>query len=352
MSTLTDHEWENFTSQYLDIHLLQTAAWGELKAHFGWSVERIVVGDLGAQVLFRTVIPGVTMAYIPKGPVGLTNQSELGWENFLAEIDRVCRKKHAFLLEIEPDAWESASQRETQEPNEGAWIEPFIDRLPPGLQISQHSIQPPRTIVVNLAAAEEYILNRMKQKTRYNIRLAQRSDVKVFPTDNLDLFSEMIQETGERDQFGVHDLNYYQSCFNIFKPLGQCELLLARFEDEPLAMLMVFARGRRAWYLYGASRDIYREKMPTYLLQWEAMRWAIQHGCQTYDLWGVPDKDLETLEANFSGRSAGLWGVYRFKRGFGGTLLRSAGPWNRIYNPFLFRIYHYWLQRSKGDDAR
>ena len=352
MATLTDHEWENYTSQYPDIHLLQSAAWGELKARFGWSVERIVVGDLGAQVLFRTVIPGVIIAYIPKGPVGLTSPSKLGWENFLAEIDRVCREKHAFLLEIEPDAWKSNSRRETQEPNEGAWIEPFFDMLPPGLQTSPHSIQPPRTIVVNLAAEEEHILKRMKQKTRYNIRLAQRSDVKVSSSDNLDLFSEMIQETGERDQFGVHDLNYYQSCFNLFHPLGQCELLLARFEDEPLAMLMVFARGRRAWYLYGASRDIHREKMPTYLLQWEAIRWAIQHGCQTYDLWGVPDEDLETLETNFSDRSAGLWGVYRFKRGFGGTLLRSAGPWNRVYNPFLFRIYRYWLQRSKGGGTR
>lgn len=352
MTTLTGHEWEDFTSQYPDIHLLQTAAWGELKAHFGWSVERIVVGDLGAQVLFRTIIPGVTMAYIPKGPVGLTSPSALGWENFLAGIDRVCRKNHAFLLEIEPDAWESASRRETQVSNEGAWIEPFFDTLPTGLQISPHSIQPPRTIVVNLAADEEFILNRMKQKTRYNIRLAQRSDVKVSSTDDLDLFFEMIQETGERDQFGVHDLNYYQSCFKLFKPHAQCELLLARFEDEPLAMLMVFAHGRRAWYLYGASRDIHREKMPTYLLQWEAMRWAIQHGCQTYDLWGVPDEELETLENNFSDRSAGLWGVYRFKRGFGGTLLRSAGPWNRIYNPFLFRIYRYWLQRSRGGGTR
>jgi len=352
MTSLTKHEWENFTSQYPDIHLLQSAAWGELKAHFGWSVERIGAGDLGAQVLFRTVIPYVTMAYIPKGPVGLTSPSEPGWENFLAEIDRVCRKKHAFLLRIEPDAWESASRIETQEPNQAAWVEPFFDSLPPGLQFSPYSIQPPRTIVVSLAAAEELILNRMKQKTRYNIRLAQRSEVKISSTDNLDLFSEMIQETGERDQFGVHDRYYYQSCFKIFKPLGQCELLLASFEDEPLAMLMVFARGRRAWYLYGASRNIHREKMPTYLLQWEAIRWAIQHGCQTYDLWGVPDEDLETLEANFSDRSAGLWGVYRFKRGFGGALLRSAGPWERIYNPFLFRIYRYWLQRSKGGGTR
>ena len=349
MTILTNHEWEQFTSQYPDIHLLQSAAWGELKRQFGWSVERGVVGSLGAQVLFRNLLPGITMAYIPKGPVGLTSPSDPGWEYFLAEIDRLCKRKHAFLLKIEPDAFEYGSKEKYPNNLEGSWVEPFFDAPPVGLKASQFSIQPPRTIMVNLAFTEELILNRMKQKTRYNIRLAQRSEVKVTATDNLALFSEMIQETGERDQFGVHDQHYYASCFNYFKPLGQCELLLASYESEPLAMIMVFALGCRAWYLYGASRNLYRAKMPTYLLQWEGMRWAIQHGCQTYDLWGVPDEDLETLEAQFSERSAGLWGVYRFKRGFGGTLLRSAGPWERIYNPVLYRFYDYWLRRSRRD---
>ena len=79
--------------------------------------------------------------------------------------------------------------------------------------------------------------------------------------------------------------------------------------------------------------------MPNHLLQWEAMRWARYQGCTEYDLWGVPDADLDTLEANFKQQTAGLWGVYRFKRGFGGKLLRSAGPWDRVYKPFLYRLY-------------
>jgi Uncharacterized protein involved in methicillin resistance len=86
----------------------------------------------------------------------------------------------------------------------------------------------------------------------------------------------------------------------------------------------VFARGRRAWYVYGASNDQERNRMPTYLLQWEAMRWARARGAEEYDLWGVPDADEETLEAHFTERSDGLWGVYRFKRGFGGQVKRAA----------------------------
>lgn len=85
--------------------------------------------------------------------------------------------------------------------------------------------------------------------------------------------------------------------------------------------------------------------MPTYLLQWEAMRWAASRGCEEYDLWGVPDAPEAELEENFSNRNDGLWGVYRFKRGFGGELVRSAGAWDRVYHPQLYRLY---LRYMKG----
>ncbi|OGO18266.1 MAG: hypothetical protein A2Z14_19730 [Chloroflexi bacterium RBG_16_48_8] len=81
--------------------------------------------------------------------------------------------------------------------------------------------------------------------------------------------------------------------------------------------------------------------MPTYLLQWEAMKWAQNKGCAWYDLWGVPDESLETLERDFTSRQDGLWGVYRFKRGFGGKLVRSIGAWDRVYIPSLYRIYRW-----------
>ena len=93
-----------------------------------------------------------------------------------------------------------------------------------------------------------------------------------------------------------------------------CDLLVAEYDGRLLAGLMVFARGSRAWYFYGASNDEERNRMPAYLLQWEAMRWAKSRGCSEYDLWGVPDAEEDALEEGFSTRSDGLWGVYRFKR--------------------------------------
>jgi lipid II:glycine glycyltransferase (peptidoglycan interpeptide bridge formation enzyme) len=102
---------------------------------------------------------------------------------------------------------------------------------------------------------------------------------------------------------------------------------------------MVFANGLRAWYVYGASNNEERNRMPTYLLQWEAIRWAKSKGCEEYDLWGVPDENEEMLEANFESRHDGLWGVYRFKRGFGGELKRAAQALDKVYNPLLYWVY-------------
>jgi lipid II:glycine glycyltransferase (peptidoglycan interpeptide bridge formation enzyme) len=121
---------------------------------------------------------------------------------------------------------------------------------------------------------------------------------------------------------------------------------MADFEGEDLAGLMVFFQGKRAWYFYGASSGKRRDLMPAYAVQWEAMRWAREKGCTLYDLWGVPDEDEDKLESQFESRTDGLWGVYRFKRGFGGKLVRSAGPWDRVYNPALYRLYLWWAQRG------
>ena len=87
--------------------------------------------------------------------------------------------------------------------------------------------------------------------------------------------------------------------------------------------------------------------MPAYLLQWEAMRWARAHGCTEYDLWGVPDEAEESLEAQFETRHDGLWGVYRFKRGFGGRVRRSARTWERVYIPALYRLIGWYTSRRR-----
>lgn len=344
MSNLSLAEWNEFLSNCPDAHLLQTGAWGELKSEFGWEPVRLAVGSgdrsWGAQILFRRFPLGLTFAYLPKGPLHQggadgSDHPDAG-HAFWIEVDQLCRSRRAVFLKVEPDDW-------VINPNE------WEGKLPEGFRISTQAIQPQRTIVVDLRGSEEEILARMKQKTRYNIRLAAKKGVSVRSSSDIDIFFHLMQATGERDQFGIHNLEYYQRAFNRFKPAGACELLLAEFDSEPLAALMVFTAGNRSWYLYGASASLYRERMPTYLLQWEAMKWARSVGCTQYDLWGIPDHDQEILETEFSHRSDGLWGIYRFKRGFGGTVHRSAGSWDRVYQSLPYNLYLRWVNRGRSE---
>ena len=327
MSDPSPLEWDNFLSRHPEAHILQTSAWGELKVAFGWRAFRLQQGEAGAQMLIRRLLPGIHLAYIPRGPVGYD------WQSILPAVDEICHQHHVVFLKVEPDLWDS---------------EPEKSSPPPGFVSSPHSIQPPRTLILDLSGDEQVVLGRMKQKTRYNINLALKKGVVIHPTSDLDIFHSLIELTAQRDRFGAHQLDYYRRAYELFHPLGQCELFLAEYEHNPLAALMVFAYGKRAWYFYGGSSNSHRERMPNYLLQWEAMRWARSQGCNEYDFWGVPDADLETLEAGFTQRSDNLWGVYRFKRGFGGVLRRTAGPWDRIYQPLLYRLYLLW-QKNRRD---
>lgn len=328
MTTLDAQAWQNFLSDHPEAHILQSAAWGELKSAFGWEPVWLQDGGCGAQILFRKLPLGFTVAYIPKGPVGED------WQSLWPEVDAVCRKNRAIFLKIEPDGWENQSNE---------WAERFANFLP------SEPVQPRRTVEVSLEGGEEDWLARMKQKTRYNIRLAEKKEVVIRLSNDITAFYQLMQTTGERDNFGVHSLAYYQKAFDLFAENDSCALLHAEFSGQLLAGLMVFAQGSRAWYFYGASSNLERNRMPAYLLQFEAMRWAAARGCMIYDMWGIPDVDEEQLEQQFSGRGDGLWGVYRFKRGFGGEVRRSVGAWDKIYQPALYRLYQLYSRRRGGE---
>ena len=320
-------DWNHFLSQHPDAHLLQTGEWGELKSAFGWKPVRIISRDSGVQILFRKLPLGFSIGYIPKANVGTS---------LWTETDSICKQNRAIFLKFEPDLWND------QKPEAPALSE--VEGWNLKLETSPHNIQPPRTLIVDIRGSEDKILARMKQKTRYNIRLAEKKGVTVRSWDDVDSFHKMMLVTGGRDGFGVHSLEYYKRAYELLHPKGMCEILLAEYEGKPLAALFVARNENHAYYLYGASTDEERNRMPTYLLQWEAMKWAKAHGCEEYDLWGVPDEDEATLEANFETRRDGLWGVYRFKRGFGGELKRATQAMDRVYNPLWYKLYLWYMK--------
>jgi lipid II:glycine glycyltransferase (peptidoglycan interpeptide bridge formation enzyme) len=326
MDLLNAKEWQAFIDQHPETHILQTPAWGMLKSHYGWTPKFVKDGEVGAMVLFRSLPLGLKIAYIPRGPIG-----EPPWQALWQSVDDLCQKERAIFLRVEPDIWSPTS-------------DDFLKINLPNFNQTEHSVQPPRTIMIDLTKSDDDLLMEMKSKTRYNIRLAERKDVIVSASDDVATFYKMMLTTGSRDAFGIHTLDYYQRAYDLFAPLGMCKLLIATYQGNPLAGLMAFAHGNTAWYFYGASNNAERNRMPTYLLQWEAMQWAKEKDCQVYDLWGIPDQPEEALEDSFLDRSDGLWGVYRFKRGFGGDVKRTIGTWDRIYRPMMYKLYQLWAK--------
>lgn len=308
------------------MHLLQTPNWNTFKSEFGWqgTAVRLPHTATDTQILYRPLPFGLKIAYVPKGP-------DLDWQNTttalegLQKLMSVARKPGVIFLKVEPDI-----------PAIPAAEKLFVRC---GFQRGK-AIQPAATILVDIALPDDEILARMKSKTRYNIRLAAKKGVTVRTGTEADLpaFCRLMDITAVRDGFGVHPPEYYRAVMRHFPPDSRV-LLLAEYDGQPLAVLMAFAWDGVGYYLYGASGNEYRNKMPAYLLQWEAMRWAKAHGCHTYDLWGIPDVPAETLERDFLNRHDGLWGVYRFKRGFGGHPQHSIGAFDRPYSKLMYRLF-------------
>jgi len=322
--------WDRFVNASQG-HILQTSTWGELKSGFGWDHEIVMVDGAngivsGAMILFRRVPLRLgVIAYVPRGPI-VDWADEAAVKTLFAAIDYVAKDRRAALLKIEPDVEDTTKARQQMRDL--------------GFRPSPQTVQPPRTIMLDITGTEEQILARMNQGTRRKIRTAEKRDVTVRRGEGADLasFSTLSEQTGERDGFNVHSPEYFRAVFDLFAARYGA-LFMASLDQRDLAGLMVLAIGRRAWYLYGASSNEERERMPNYALQWHAMQWARSKGCTQYDLWGIPDEDEAVLETQFQERHDGLWGVYGFKRGFGGRVYRSLGAWDRVYNPAIYTAY-------------
>jgi lipid II:glycine glycyltransferase (peptidoglycan interpeptide bridge formation enzyme) len=331
--TPTDSQWAAFVAAQPRAHVLQQPEWGTLKAAYGWGVERVALADgdkvvAGAQILFRALPFRLgTMAYLPMG--GFATRDDL-WQPLWNAIDACAKRRRAAFLKWEPGIYGH---------------EPTPDFARFGFQSSQQTVQPPNTILIDISGSEDTILARMNQGTRRKIRQSQKNDVRYYEGTRADVakFNGMMQTTGSRNAFGVHAPDYYELAYDLFVPQSAA-LILAEHEGDSLAGIMVFALGKTAWYLYGASSNEKRNLMAAYGVQWAAIQWAKARGCTVYDLWGIPDADEATLEAQFETRSDGLWGVYGFKRGWGGEVVRSAGAWDKVYNPPIYKLYQLALR--------
>jgi lipid II:glycine glycyltransferase (peptidoglycan interpeptide bridge formation enzyme) len=363
--------WNDLIAGLPQPHILQTWQWGQVKAAYGWQpffalwtagdssrVDFEVAADpaelaapaLGANkvraaglVLLRNVSLGGSAArlkviYVPKGPL-------LDWDDaslrrqVLDDLKQLAKRLGAIFIKIDSDVLVGSGapgDPKTHETALGGAVQ--ADLASRGWVESAEQIQFRNTVLIDLDAGEDELLGRMKQKTRYNIRLAERKGVQVRLGSQPDfpLLYRMYAETSLRDGFVIRPQDYYECVWSTFMQAGMLEPLIAELPGEVLAAIMLFRFGKRAWYLYGMSGDLHREKMPNYLLQWEAICRARAAGCQVYDLWGAPEIFDE---------SDPLWGVFRFKDGFGGQVARYLGAWDLPVNRWMYRLYTQILPR-------
>jgi len=329
-------DWNTLVAREPSFSLLQAWEWGTFKEEAGWKAYRVAVQDqgsliAGAQMLIKSAPLGVaSMAYVPRGPVG-------DWLNeavmplLLDELHRIARGHRAVFLRIEPSLLDDS---------------PCASKLQSyGFKSSLYTNQPRATIVVDLSQGMEALMMQLHQKTRYNIRYAAKQGVtvRVGTQEDLPMFHRLMEITGQRGEFAVRSLDYYQQEWQTFSATDQMKLFIASYQNKPIAVNMTAVFGGCGAYLHGGSSGQHGNLQPNYLIMWEAMQWAYAQGCYTFDLWGIPDElgisvyqKGEELPVNE--RTDGLWGVYRFKRGFSRNIWLFASAHDYAYSPFLYAM--------------
>jgi len=347
--------WQTALAQLPNAHALQSWTWGEFKSRWGWEAMPMtlaVAGNrwepLAAALVLKRRIPRTPFCvlYVPKGPAFDYHDAALRRRVF-QQLEKIAHRERAIFLKIDPEvvrSWGLEGSRAS--PLGVAVVRDLISRswIP-----SDEQIQFRNTVELPLEGTEEQLLAAMKQKTRYNIRLAERKGVVVRPGTPVDFptIVEMYQATAARDGFTARPSDYYLDGWTALYEAGMAHPLVAEVDGRPVAAVVLVRFGDRVTYMYGASSNEAREYMPNYLLQWEAIRWAYAQGCKVYDFWGAPDEFTEADR---------MWGVWRFKSGFNGEVVRFIGAWDYPVRPILYRLYTQaiprylnYLRRRRGE---
>lgn len=317
---------EQFVAGHARGHFMQLPRWASVKSFWDWQ-GILILRDGGIRaamsVLIRPLPLGLSMLYAPRGPVGPREDPGV-WTELMEALGKLAASRRAILLYLDPDEPDANADFRTLMTGLG-----FQEKADDGFG----NIQPQYVFRLDLNGKEEAdLFGAFSSKTRYNIRLAQRKGVVIrqysgaesIPETVLDSFSDLMAATGQRDHFQIRGKEYFRS---LLQALGDdARLFLAEFQGQPIAGTIEIFCGSTAWYLYGASSNQHRSVMPNYLLQWTMIQCALDRGCGLYDFRGVPGAVSENDP---------LYGLYRFKKGFGGDYTKFTGLFTYAFRPGL-----------------
>jgi lipid II:glycine glycyltransferase (peptidoglycan interpeptide bridge formation enzyme) len=313
--------WDAFVRASPHGHLFQTWAWGDLQDGLGGRPVRIAAaGAQGLSGCLQMLVfesTSRTFAYVPRGPVADPADTRI-----VGQLIDAARGQAAAagctLLRVEPQwAYDDAVARA------------FDAR---GFARARQFIMPRRTLLVDLPPALDDVWAGFRSNTRNRIRLATKLgvEVRIGRAEDMSVFVGLFEETVARHGLRRASTGTFDLAWRHFGARDEMRLFLARHDGVDLSGIVVFIGGPTATYLWGGSAgsESARRLNPNQLLHWTAMQWAHERGCRTYDLFGIPDHDAETLEAEYGRQTGGMWNLYRFKRGFGGSVHRHLGTFD------------------------
>lgn len=321
--------YDGFLTRHPKGHFLQSWSWGQVKQATGWQAHRFLVERGGEPVAAASVLarrlPGMgVFYYAPRGPVVDFADTE-ALDTLLKAIAQQAAADRATLLKLDPDV--SVARTDVDETLRRRGF-----RLTGGPAKNFEGLQPRFVFRLPITASEDEIMAAFSPKTRYNVRLAYRKGVELRTATEADLkpFYNLLVHTAARDRFLVRDSSYFQAIWDHMVVKDEARLFLAEVEGKLLGATLAFKFGEKVWYLYGASASEDRGYMPNYALQWEMIRWAKASGCTLYDFRGVSG-DLDEKNP--------LYGLYRFKKGFGGELTEFLGEYDLIYRRGAYTLW-------------
>lgn len=333
-------QWNDFVESAPCCSISQMYEWSELDPHNIGAEEIMRIGVVdgdgklcAAIVMTVTCAPGIKQCYFyaPRGPI-IHDPDSPAMTVLLNYIKAEARRRNAFMLKIEPSvpdtdlSWSSALARR-------------------GFRSNPYHMHVRNEWVLDISPDEKTLLAGMKEKWRYNIRLASRRGVVVRLGEgqaDLDAFYRLYETTSERDKFFINNKSHYEDIMRLFGKDEHAQLFIAEYEGTPIAGIIVLVAGPWSYYMYGASSNAYREKMPNHLLQWTAIQWSKKRGCRYYNFRGIPEILEEGQE---------MYGIYLFKRGFGGYALHSLATQDLVYRPFTYQLYRCLLDAKHRLDV-
>jgi len=327
---LDREQWNTFLEQHPRGHYLQSYDWGELYRYLGRPIYRLGAFDheclVGAMMFVVTPVPIPLLGkyynwlYCARGPA-IENDNPEVLDALLARVHEIAQISHAVVCKMEPNVLEDED-------------EPWLDHLrTSGFQVNRQSICGRRSWVLDVRPDEQKILAGFRKTWRYNIRFAQRERVEVreVKTDeDFDTYYRLLMVTSQRDGFFVHPQDYHKEIYRRYASTGDALLLLAIHQGQAVAARMVIRFGDTCLDMFGASSNEDRGFPKTHILQHHCIQWAKSKGCSSFDFRTIP----ETLDENEE-----MYGVYHYKKGFGGFSRLHMPTQDYIYRPL---IYYFW----------